>query len=86
MRGYGIPQYCFASEAFIDDIAYKINMDPLEFRKKNLIKGYFQDPYLSPIAANTNGVIECMDKGAKYIDWHKKREQYQIRQEIFVEE
>lgn len=76
MRGYGIPQMCFASEAFIDDIAYKINMDPLEFRKKNLIKGYFKDPYLTPIAANTNGVMECMDKGAKYIDWQKKREQY----------
>ena len=41
MRGYGIPQVCFAIECFMDDIAKAIGMDPLEFRKKNLIKGYY---------------------------------------------
>lgn len=34
MRGYGIPQVCFATESFMDDIAYEIGMDPLEFRRK----------------------------------------------------
>ena len=46
MRGYGIPQVCFAIECFMDDIAKEIGMDPLEFRKKNLIKGYYEDAYL----------------------------------------
>ena len=58
MRGYGIPQVCFAIECFMDDIAKEIGMDPLEFRKKNLIKGYYEDAYLKPIAANTNGIFE----------------------------
>ena len=30
MRGYGIPQVCFAIECFMDDIAKEIGMDPLE--------------------------------------------------------
>ena len=42
----------------MDDVAYAIHMDPLEFRKKNLIKGFYQDAYLKPIAANTNGIFE----------------------------
>ena len=50
MRGYGIPQVCFATESFMDDIAYEIGMDPLEFRRKNLIHGYYEDAYLKPIA------------------------------------
>ena len=39
MRGYGIPQVCFAIECFVDDVANAIHMDPLELRRKNLIRG-----------------------------------------------
>ena len=81
MRGYGIPQVCFAIECFMDDIAKEIRMDPLEFRKKNLIKGYYEDAYLKPIAANTNGIFECLKKGAEYIHWMKNEKNMQIRQE-----
>ena len=42
MRGYGIPQVCFAIECFMDDVANEIHMDPLEFRRKNLIQGYYE--------------------------------------------
>ena len=76
MRGYGIPQVCFAIECFMDDIAYQLKMDPLEFRRKNLIKGYYEDKYLKPIAANTNGIFECLQKGAEYIHWDEKRKEY----------
>lgn len=76
MRGYGIPQVCFAIESFMDDIAFEIGMDPLEFRRKNLIHGYYEDAYLKPIAAHTNGIFECLDKGAAYIHWEEKRKAY----------
>lgn len=76
MRGYGIPQSAFATEALMDDTAVKLNMDPYEFRMKNIIEGYFQDPYLAPIAANSNGLKECMEQGAKYIQWKEKRQAY----------
>lgn len=76
MRAYGIPQANFASECFMEDIAYELGMDPLEFRRKNLIKGFYADKYLTPIAANTNGIFECLDKGAQYIHWDEKRKEY----------
>ena len=76
MRGYGIPQVCFAIESFMDDVANEIHMDPLEFRRKNLIQGYYEDAYLKPIAANTNGIFECLENGAEYIHWDEKRKEY----------
>lgn len=76
MRAYGIPQANFAMECFMDDVAYAIHMDPLEFRKKNLIKGFYQDAYLKPIAAHTNGIFECLKKGAEFIHWEEKRKEY----------
>ncbi|MDC7288371.1 xanthine dehydrogenase molybdenum-binding subunit XdhA [Blautia schinkii] len=76
MRAYGIPQAAFVIECFMDDIAHEIGMDPLEFRRKNLIQGYYEDAYLKPIAANTNGIFECLEKGAEYIHWDEKRKAY----------
>lgn len=34
MRGYGIPQAMWAVECHTEDICAKLNMDPLEFRRK----------------------------------------------------
>lgn len=76
MRGYGIPQFCFAQEALMDDVAAELNIDPLEFRMINIHKGYFRDPYLEELAANTNGIVECLERGSAYIGWAKKREAY----------
>lgn len=76
MRGYGIPQSAFAVESLMDDTALRLNMDPYEFRMNNIIKGHFQDPYLAPIAANSNGLEECMKRGADYIHWKEKRQAY----------
>mgnify|MGYP002232127800 CR=1 FL=1 len=56
-------------ECLMDDVAAEIHMDPLEFRRKNLIQGYYEDAYLKPIAANTNGIFQCLEKGAEYIHW-----------------
>lgn len=36
MRAPGHPQASFAMESLMDELAYKISMDPVEFRKKNL--------------------------------------------------
>lgn len=76
MRGYGIPQFCAMAESFMDDVAWALKMDPLEFRKKNLISGYFKDPFMDPIACNSNGIMECLEKGAEYIQWEQKRREY----------
>lgn len=43
MRAPGHPQYCFITEAAIDDLANKLNLNPLEVRLKNLPQGKFPD-------------------------------------------
>ncbi len=35
MRGYGVPQVCFATESQVDDLAHRLGMDPLELRRLN---------------------------------------------------
>ena len=37
-RGFGAPQSIFATERFMDYVAKQINMDPIKFRMKNMIK------------------------------------------------
>ncbi|MCK5378768.1 MAG: molybdopterin-dependent oxidoreductase, partial [Acidobacteria bacterium] len=36
-RGFGAPQVSFASEATMDMLAHRLGMDPVEFRRRNLV-------------------------------------------------
>lgn len=36
MRGFGVPQVCFAVESHMDSLAARLHMDPADFRLKNL--------------------------------------------------
>ena len=44
MRGYGVPQMFFALESLLEDIARELKLDPIEFRRQNLIAVGHQDP------------------------------------------
>ena len=75
MRGYGMPQASFADEANIDDCARALGMDPLAFRRKNVMPKGFHDNF----SGNTNyadSFRECMEKGAAYIDYERKRAEF----------
>jgi len=37
MRGYGSPQVCFAAESQMDELAHRLDIDPLEFRLRNAL-------------------------------------------------
>lgn len=56
MRAPGHPQASFAMESLVDELAYAIEMDPLEFRKKNLEE---------PVYARQ------LDRVAHEIGWHE---------------
>lgn len=72
MRGFGTPQQTFATEILIDRIARKLNLDVLEFHKKNLVRVGDYDP-ISNITIESCGLEECIDVGAKEIGWYEKR-------------
>ena len=63
-RGPSDPQGVFGIESVMDDIAHAMNIDPVEFRLKNMTRK-FQDrlPYTS------YGLEECVTRGAAAIDW-----------------
>ena len=75
MRGYGIPQAMFPVESQSDDIALAIGMDPVEFRRKNLMPAGYVDGF----SKNENyydTFNQCLDKGKAYIDYDRKRKEY----------
>ncbi|MGC8640749.1 MAG: xanthine dehydrogenase family protein molybdopterin-binding subunit [Isosphaeraceae bacterium] len=63
MRAPGHPQGCALMEAAMDDLADRLNIDPLEFRLKNLDPGDFH----TPIYENE------VRLGAELIGWRAKR-------------
>ncbi|MEG2934965.1 MAG: molybdopterin cofactor-binding domain-containing protein, partial [Clostridium sp.] len=75
MRGYGVPQMFFALESHLDDIAKTLNMDPVDFRVKNLIKQDYVDPS-SKNVVRSFGLPQCIEKGKKLINWEEKRKLY----------
>jgi xanthine dehydrogenase YagR molybdenum-binding subunit len=65
MRAPGMPQGAFALEQMMDELAEKLNMDPIELRIKN-------NAEVSPATGKqfrSKGLTECMQEGAKLIGW-----------------
>ena len=75
MRGYGTPQAVFAIESHIDDIACKLNMDPIELRFLNVMPVGFTDPFTGNVN-RFDSFRQCVEKGRAYIGWDEKRERY----------
>jgi xanthine dehydrogenase molybdenum-binding subunit len=77
LRGYGNPQMNFAQESQMDMIAVKLGMDPLQLRLQNY-RGLGEiDPVLDEEICS-NGLAECLEKGAVSSDWHRKRHQESV--------
>ena len=75
MRGYGIPQAMFAGESHIEDVARALNMDPLQFRRKNMMPVGYVDGF----SKNENyfdSLNQCIEKGMEYLDYERKMAEY----------
>jgi CO/xanthine dehydrogenase Mo-binding subunit len=70
MRAPGCPEESFALEQMLNELAEKLNMDPLKLRLKNNTELYQQSgkPYIG------KGLTECMQEGAKLFGWDKRKE------------
>ena len=69
MRAPGHPQGTFALELFMDELAEKLGIDPLELRKKNyttINSGGTGIPYSS------KGLDKCYELGAQRIGWNRR--------------
>jgi len=75
MRGYGIPQAMFAGESHIDDICRAIHMEPMAFRRKNLMPVGYVDGF-SKNELYHDTFNQCMDAGMAAIDYERKLREY----------
>jgi xanthine dehydrogenase YagR molybdenum-binding subunit len=69
MRAPGSPEGAFALEQMMDELAEKLNMDPLELRLRNNAEVCQRSG--KPLVSK--GLTECMQEGAKLIGWNKKK-------------
>ena len=72
MRGFGMPEMHAGLEQCIDSLARKVQMDPVEFRKRNCVRG--GDTLVTGMKMHPTGLTECLEKAAKAIDWGRKSE------------
>ncbi len=73
MRGHGAVNSRFAVESLIDDIAAKINMDPIELRMKNFLDS--NTLTVGHYRITSNGSRESIQKVAEQSDWINKHGQ-----------
>jgi putative selenate reductase molybdopterin-binding subunit len=81
-RGYGATQGAFALEVHMDRLAYELKEDPIEFRKRHLIRNGESSPIFKKLGEGKEGVEmtlnsvnihKCIEIGAKEIDWENKK-------------
>ena len=81
-RGYGAPQALFAVENHMEEIALKLDMDVLAFKRKNWIKqgdamvmavALGEGREGKPQVVSTSALAECVDIGARAVQWYEKR-------------
>ena len=84
-RGYGAMQEQFAIEVLMEEIAEKLKLDVVEFKKKNWLKlgelmhlarklGEGREGYDQSMA--TTAIEECVTIGLKATEYYKKREAF----------
>jgi CO/xanthine dehydrogenase Mo-binding subunit len=70
-RGFGVPQVTFASEQQLDEIALKLGMDPIAFRRQNMQRQ--GDAWFGGQAVLSNGLAQCVDRVEQESGWTTRR-------------
>lgn len=71
-RGYGATQGIFAVESAVNELADKLNIDPVKLRELNMVRegqimpAYYNEP------ANACALDRCMERCKEIFDWEKK--------------
>jgi len=70
-RGYGNVEGAFVLQQGMDMLAEKANMDPIDFRMKN-IKEVGEPSFFIPVPLDHCALKECIARGAEKIGWKEK--------------
>lgn len=72
-RGFGVPQVCWAYESQMDDIARRLEIDPLELRLRNLVQE--GDLFATGDKLISVGITDCIKRAAQAVGWKHGEEQ-----------
>ncbi len=77
-RGFGNTEVCMAIEQAIDEMAYKVGMDPIDFRLKNCLRLGDETVHGQRLTESV-GLAECLMAVRRLSDWDRKRAEYTRR-------
>ncbi len=70
-RGYGATQAVWASERLMDELAIRLDMDPLELRLRNVLQD--GDVFATGEVMHDVNFAECLRASADAVGWHEGR-------------
>ena len=74
LRGFGIPQLVWAYESHTDIIAREMNIDPVEFRRKNLLRD--GRPQATGTIMKDAAIEQVLDLLAEKMNWKSRFDDY----------
>ena len=72
-RGVGVSHVCWAYESEMDDIARRLNVDPVELRLKHVVRE--GDIFVTGEELVSVGITDCLRRTAEAIGWKGQEEQ-----------
>jgi CO/xanthine dehydrogenase Mo-binding subunit len=74
-RGFGNTEVCAAIEQAIDDLAFRLDMDPLDFRLRNCLRPGDETAHGQRLGADV-ALAECLEEVRRLSDWDRKWAEY----------
>jgi CO/xanthine dehydrogenase Mo-binding subunit len=74
-RGFGNSEVCAGIEQAIDDLAYGLEMDPIDFRLRNCLRPGDSTAHGQQLGDDV-ALAECLDQVRRDSDWDRKRRAY----------
>ncbi len=74
-RGFGNTEVCYAIEMAVDDIASRLNMDPMDLRLKNCLRAGDTTSHGQKLGDDV-ALIDCLEKVRQISDWDNRRKSY----------
>ena len=75
-RGFGNTEVCAGIEQAIDELAYRLSLDPVDLRLHNCLRPGDTTPHGQPLGDDV-ALAECLEQVRKLSDWDRKRAEIQ---------
>ncbi len=74
-RGFGNPEVNFAIEQMMDELATKLDMDPMDLRLQNALRLGDHLPHGQKLDESVS-LVQCLDAARQKSDWDRKRREF----------